>query len=189
MRVCSIEGCLRRHEARGWCSLHYDRWRRHGDPLGQSSVRYGSPPEERLRFHGWEVDGAGCWNWSGLRGHSGYGILALAGKKLARAHRVAYEVWVGPIPGGMVIMHSCDNQACINPAHLRAGTNDENMADMVAKGRSLRGERSPRSVLNEDKVREIRASTASVMTLAVAYGVSASSVMNVRTGKTWGWMQ
>lgn len=75
-----------------------------------------------------------CWEWRGDRNESGYGRIYI-NRKARRAHRVAYETAVGPIGTGLVVMHSCDNPPCINPAHLSLGTPIDNVADAVAKGR------------------------------------------------------
>lgn len=75
-----------------------------------------------------------CWEWQGKLMHKGYGTLSL-NNKTVRAHRAAYEVFVGPIPEGEVIMHLCDNRRCINPEHLRAGTFKDNFEDAMRKGR------------------------------------------------------
>jgi hypothetical protein len=77
---------------------------------------------------------SGCHEWLGAKTINGYGLVSVGGKS-HRAHRVAYELCNGAIPDGLLILHSCDNRSCVNPAHLRAGTQAENMQEMVAKGR------------------------------------------------------
>lgn len=97
--------------------------------------------EERF----WEkVDKRGpdkCWPWAGYRDKQGYGQFWVAGR-LARAHRVAYELVNGPIPSGLDALHDCDFPPCCNPTHLFSGTSADNSKDMVKKGRAARGERN-----------------------------------------------
>lgn len=101
-------------------------------------------PEEIDKF--WSrVDRSGgpdaCWPWTGGRYSTGYGRMSM-GRKKTGAHRLAWAIANGPIPDGLVICHTCDNPPCCNPAHLWAGTNQDNTADRVAKGRSAHGEKA-----------------------------------------------
>lgn len=81
-----------------------------------------------------------CWPWKAGTGDRGYGRFKI-GSRLYLSHRIAYTLEKGPIPTGSgyhgaVIMHSCDNPPCCNPAHLSLGTHTDNVRDMVTKGRA-----------------------------------------------------
>ena len=81
----------------------------------------------------------GCWLWAGRMSGNGYGQAS--GRRGKPAHRLSYESRHGPIPPGMVIMHRCDTPLCVNPAHLRVGTQADNVRDMYIKGRWCRARR------------------------------------------------
>ena len=83
---------------------------------------------------------SGCWLWDTSWHPGGYGKFWFDGRYVS-AHRMAYMLYVGEIPEGLVVMHTCDVACCVNPDHLRVGTQHDNVSDMVEKGRHLAGHR------------------------------------------------
>jgi hypothetical protein len=75
-----------------------------------------------------------CWIWTGAKNQYGYGVLTVQ-YKLRPAHRFSYETFVGPIPEGHDVCHTCDVRNCVNPSHLWTGPARENLLDMCRKGR------------------------------------------------------
>lgn len=132
--------------------------------------------------------GAGCWEWPGSRTPLGYGLIWSSGRTLL-AHRVSWELHNNEIiPEGMIVLHSCDNPACVNPAHLSIGRMADNSEDMKAKGRQARGAKIPTAVLDETAVRAIRSLRVGgipTRNLAAMFGVSQTTVCQVLSGKTW----
>lgn len=130
-----------------------------------------------------------CWLWLGCKKRKGgYGSFSVRPGHIVMPHRYAYELWVGPIPDGLKLLHSCDNPACVNPAHLRPGTQAENIADAVAKDRHGRGERHARAKLTDEKVREIRhlfKQARTQVSLAAQFGVSRRAIRCVIDGSHW----
>ena len=131
-----------------------------------------------------------CWRWVGAKNHGGYGVFGGGDPKYGcpqvRAHRQTYEMANGPIPAGMLVMHSCDNPSCVNPAHLSIGTQADNMRDMSSKQRR-HGSKNPRAQLTEAQVREIRLLQEKVpkSRLALTYGVSDSLISDILARRTW----
>ncbi len=122
-------------------------------PLTAHQAVVNSPEKRKLRF--WrKVDKNGplpdqaisyyfglsrCWTWKGSVDKDGYGQCGFQRKNI-RAHRVSYTLCVGEIPTEKSILHRCDNPRCVNPDHLWAGSNEENVNDMILKGRVPKGE-------------------------------------------------
>ena len=186
MKVCSVEGCGQKSNARGLCKTHYGRWRKHGH-TGPNARTHGSLEERFWRKVAQSK--VGCWEWNGSKLKSGYGHIRSGGKgtRTYLAHRYSYELHHGPIDPRHFVIHSCDNPSCVNPAHLRQGTPLDNMLDMIAKGRKIVpvGTKHFSAKLDAEKVRFIRSSSASNASLALKFGVDASAISDVRNGVTW----
>lgn len=119
----------------------------------------------------------GCLEFQGGRVHK-YGVFWMNGKN-HRAHRAAFELHHGREPNG-ILLHTCDNPLCCNPSHLSEGTQSDNMADMVRKGRSLKGVRNPMCKFTEEDVVFILTSTMKVKDLAAKFGVSRHTISKWR---------
>jgi hypothetical protein len=90
-----------------------------------------------VRFWAKVQKGPGCWLWTAYRNRDGYGQFRVGGR-MSKAHRVSWMLHFGPIPGGLDVLHRCDNPDCVNPSHLWLGTDADHTADKVAKGRQSR---------------------------------------------------
>lgn len=144
-----------------------------------------------LRFWDRVRVGDGCWEWFGEFGHGGYGKYRPAStqQKVIKAHRQAW-IWIhGSIPAGKLVLHRCDNRKCVRPGHLFVGTHAENMADMLAKGRSAYGERGGHAVLTEaqmqDVYRDVKYRGKSERETARRFGVTRGAVQGIVNLKTW----
>ena len=188
MAECRIEGCDGKSRTKGLCNKHALRLRQTGTtdpgPKAEATVE--------VRFWRRVEKTDGCWWWIPAKSANKYGLIQLGGvgSKSVTTHRFSYELHNGEIPEGMIVMHSCDNPSCVNPDHLSLGTHKDNVADMIAKGRrgdpKVVGVDHPKAVLNEHKVRYIRANPSkSHAQLARELGVGANTVRGVRTGRTW----
>lgn len=138
---------------------------------------------------------ADCWEWTGRGNGKGYGLFSARGRQL-QAHRLSYTLFVGDIPAGMHILHSCDNPLCVNPKHLRAGTHADNMKDMRARSRSAAAARNPAAKLTEAQARAIQEmakrhpprrgrGNGPCAFLARWFGVSDNAVHAAANGTTW----
>jgi len=138
-----------------------------------------------------------CWSWRASTSGDGYGSLTVRiSYKLFHigAHRVSYEIHFGEIPEGKLVLHKCDNPPCTNPAHLYAGTYEDNIRDAYDRLRQPIGEAHPSSKVTEEIVREIRANYAhpvidgyvrSYTLIGKKYGLSSTNVKAILLGWTW----
>lgn len=139
--TCAVQGCINKARGRGWCSGHYQRWTKHGDP-GATLLQRGSRPLWEALLERIELRHDGCWVWIGTITEQGYGHLwnrnALDAGLSRLAHRLAYHEFQGPIPDGMELDHTCHDPAtcwdgteclhrrCVNPAHMAVVTGPVN---------------------------------------------------------------
>jgi hypothetical protein len=179
---CSVEGCERIAESKGMCMKHYSRFKRYGHT--NSIWNTGTPVERFHRSYNVNPE-TGCWEWKAWKSPTGYGIFPMPGNKRIKAHRYSYEMFIGPIPDGMFVLHKCDVRSCCRPDHLFAGSHQENMTDMVKKGRW-----GDRNRLYPDAVRDIRRTYAEQGTrclpiLAEKYGVAQPAVWAAAKRRSW----
>lgn len=141
-----------------------------------------------LEAHSIPEPNSGCWLWLRSTNTSGYGAFRIGGGKKILAHRAAWIAANGEIPEGICILHRCDTPLCVNPNHLFAGTNTDNVADRVMKGRTSCGQRHPRAKLTEGDVIRIFAlhkDGATNQSIADSMGVVQSAVSEILTGRAW----
>lgn len=152
-----------------------------------------------------------CWPWTGTRSVTGYGVMRLELDGVfstQKVHRLAFLLAHGEWPEPLC-RHLCSSALCVNPAHLEAGNDQQNMADKLAAGRqprgadhwlskkasSVRGKRATRSgaghwaaALDEHKVRAIRVlieSGVALHAIARTFGVSPQTIRAIKDGRTW----
>lgn len=132
-----------------------------------------------------------CWLWTGKPNHDGYGVtrskLGGAKWKNSLVHRFSWVSINGEIPSHLRVLHRCDVRSCVNPSHLFLGTQTENVADMVAKGRQHKGSGVSKAVLSEEKVLLIKdlVGTKSEAEIAREFGVSPGAIRDIAVGDTW----
>lgn len=185
---CWVKDCERLSVSLGLCRTHYYRCRTHGDPLlGQ--------PTKGARA-AWIRDNAGhkgdeCLFWP----HTSPGVrstLQFRGRKMSASRAMCLEVWGEPPTPDHESAHSCGNGHldCLNPQHIRWATRSENAADKLQHGTHNRGSRNYCARLREEDVLRIRELIGTRMQKDVAqiYGVSKTTICQIATGRTWGWL-
>ena len=128
-----------------------------------------------------------CFVWQSCKDKDGYGISSIAGKKMP-AHRAAY-ILTNPEKdiNGKYILHKaqCKSRACINPEHLYAGTQKQNVQDQLIAGTFVKGELNGMSKLTPESVKLIRSSSLSNRELATMFNVSYYTIWDIQKERTW----
>ena len=165
MKTCSVNQCERKHNSKGFCELHYYRFKKYGDPLKTSIIKVCKIDrcDKKHAGHGFCSKHLNAYNKKNAIPIDNEIMKSFLYSKITvniktnchewilgknrgygcfkkngivyAAHRVSYEVHNNVIPDGMFVCHHCDNPKCINPEHLFLGTNQDNMIDMRKKGR------------------------------------------------------
>jgi hypothetical protein len=167
-------------------------------------ANHGSRPAEE-RFWAKVEKTNDCWEWAGFVDDTGAGRFAPHGNRPTTAYRYSWTLHNGPIPNGLVVCHHCDNRRCVRPDHLFVGTQRENIADAMRKGRMGQigqwvkdhpgeqrrtprpGASNPAAKLTQADVSEIRSLWPAVnqSELGRRFGVTQSAIWSVVHGKSW----
>ena len=141
-RKCVFENCVRKHEAKGLCSAHYQQHKK-GKPLTPNRTtprlkEMTSKKALKVKIIQATRSEGECWIWPNKPDKDGYGFMHYYGKQ-RRAHRLVYELLVGAIPEGLLLDHINCTRMCVKPSHLRPATrkqNAENLQGATSKSRS-----------------------------------------------------
>jgi hypothetical protein len=147
------------------------------------------PATRRAAFEAkiFRVPESGCWLWMGALTSKGYGSVRI-NRRSEIAHRISWENRYGQISDGLSVLHRCDVRCCVNPAHLFLGTQQENISDMVSKGRNAKGERMGNARLVASDIHEMRSLRKSGLSYAKVgkrVGISRSHAYAILRGFCW----
>lgn len=186
---CTVAECVKpvKFKSHGLCNAHYQKFMKYGDAtVVRQKQRHGLSLQER--FDGYVDKSGDCWLWTNYRDKNGYGRLNINNRPIL-AHRISWELHCGEITPEEHVLHRCDNPPCVNPAHLFLGDQVANNADMMAKGRFnpgvSKGSAHGCAKLNEEQVLKIRASSTHSQELADHYGVSRTTINDIRARRIW----
>lgn len=127
-----------------------------------------------------------CLIFTGYIAANGYGRVETKAGGVEAAHRVAAAHAFGP--SDLHVLHSCDTPTCVEPSHLRYGDTADNAHDRKIRLRGVIGTRNHNAILSEDQVRAIREDARPSREVGADYGVAGRTVRNIRTRRTWAWL-
>lgn len=126
-KTCTFEGCIKAHKGHGWCTGHIKQWRAGKTMTPLRATGRGKSLEDYFWWRA--VQGEGCWNWTGELNNKGYTVMYSSGKRCL-GHRYSYELHHRPLLPGEVVDHTCRTRHCVNPKHLRAVSQSQNMQNL-----------------------------------------------------------
>lgn len=128
--ICEFDSCQQPRKSRGYCAGHYRQ-----NQLGKALtpiIRH-LPVADRFWLKVEKTDT--CWNWTGSKNTTGYGIFKFGGSQMV-SHRFSYQLLVSQIPPGMVIDHRCFNKSCVNPEHMKVVTQKQNCENQAGPSKN-----------------------------------------------------
>lgn len=171
------------------CHTVWRRARRRRERGGAPPVTYAGCENDAERAAWLELrytpePNTGCWLWLNQVNSDGYGMIYFGKyRKGYKAHRVFYEMFKGPIPDGIHVLHSCDTPTCVNPAHLSLGTHSDNHTECAMRGRSPRAKITPEQAVEMRRLYNSGGHTMKV--LGLMYGLSTTAARAAIIGETW----
>lgn len=177
---CLVDGCRKIVIGRGWCSVHYNRWWNHGNPLGSATAVRRDRGRALFEYaKNTATDDCIFWAYPA----KGYGqarrmCAEITGKKPSPRHGVAHSCGKGHL-------------GCINSRHLRWATQKENLADRIIHGTANRGEKHGFSKLTSEQVLRIRSllsEGASQKSVADLFGIGQTTVSHIHRKDSWAWL-
>lgn len=161
-----------------FCSIKCVRLQRYGE----------ATPKDRLLYYtNVPEDPNACWIWQAHKNPAGYGDFYIEDVRYS-AHRTSYEVFNGPIPKGVHVLHRCDNPSCVSPRHLFLGDAKVNSDDKRKKWRHIYGKKQWRAKLTDEKVRQIRELAKQgvhVNEIAMRFGMTQAPIRDVICRRSW----
>jgi hypothetical protein len=176
--------CERPICARRLCAKHYNQKLRRGllDQFATKRRTVTARYSEKVD----RTDARGCHPWTGSLDKNGYGYFRV-NDRMVKAHRWAYENFIGTLNPREVVRHTCDNPRCQNPRHLLKGSVRDNVHDMISRGRTgdFAGVSNGKAKISERDVLNIRKSTRDPKALAVAYNMTVTNIRAIQKRLTW----
>jgi len=190
IRICSVEGCDRKHWVKGFCRPHHRRFISYGDPMSDQPIRKKAPNGallEWIRNLDFQVFYK-CVEWPFSISSHGYGVVRYEGLYM-HSHRAALLIHVGQPTGNRVhAAHNCHNRVCCNLNHVRWATAKENSADRIIDGTHNRGDRNHNAKLSSSDIQSIRADQRTQVDIAEQYGVGQPAISSIKLRKCWSWL-
>lgn len=186
-KFCCVLGCENALYLKGYCTKHYQRVKKYKSTIAKSAVYRSLLPRDRLLLKTIVNAQTECWEWQGYKNKGGYGVLSKDNLTYL-CHIFSYEQFVGNIPEGLCVCHTCDNPGCVNPSHLFLATNEENSEDRNRKGRTLKGDKSPTATLTEKQVIRIKKMIEKGISnthIGKKFGVTSWTISRIKCGKNW----